>query len=240
MNLALDIGNTRIKWGLFDGDTLVRQGTAERDRLAPLAGELPWRRAAVCASGIADLTPLEATGRQVLRLSHSTPMPINLDYATPHTLGADRIAAACGAWSVCGGSHCVVIDAGTCITIDYLDDAGCYHGGAILPGFEMKFRALHTFTARLPLLPSVDGRNNIVTGRDTAQSIEAGVVTATRFAVEGFVRHYRTGCDAVRVLLTGGDAARLVASGMDELPNATVLPNLVLTGLNTILHENEQ
>ena len=104
----------------------------------------------------------------------------------------------------------------------------------------MKFHALHTFTARLPLLENVTGEQNVVTGRSTDQSIVAGVLTATRFAVEGFVRHYRSLHGQVNVLVTGGDAERLIEEG--SLARLTVErhPNLVMTGLNEILKENEK
>ncbi len=237
MNLVLDIGNTRIKWALFEADRRADHGTVAPAELGSLGRRLPWERAAVCASGSADLHELEAIGRPVHRLSHTSPIPITLDYATPQTLGPDRIAAACGAWSLYPGSNCVIIDAGTCITIDLLDASGIYHGGAILPGLEMKLRALHTFTARLPLLQHVNPAGDIVTGRSTSESIVAGVFTATRFAVEGFVQHYTTHYGAVQVLLSGGDATLLKAGGTAALQAAEVLPHLVLTGLNTILNE---
>ncbi len=237
MNLTLDIGNTRIKWALFDGPRLADQGVTDAPQLAALVHRLTWSRAAVCASGEADLSPLLDTGRPVHRLAADSPLPITLDYATPQTLGPDRIAAACGAWALFPGTDCIIIDAGTCITIDHLDASGTYRGGAILPGIEMKFHALHTFTARLPLLEQIDGSAAPVTGRTTAESILAGVFTATRFAVEGFVQHYRSRCASARVLLTGGDAARLCAAGAPVLQHAEQLPSLVMTGLNSILKE---
>ena len=169
-------------------------------------------------------------------LSAETPLPITLDYATPKTLGPDRIAAACGAQKI-GNPECakLIVDAGTCITIDYLDRNGVYHGGAILLGITMKFRALHTFTAKLPLLDNIDPYQPYVTGRSTHESMAAGVLTATRYEVEGFVRHYRQHDPATQVLLTGGDAERLQAQGLLEVDNIQVVPHLVMIGLNEIL-----
>lgn len=240
MNLVLDIGNTRIKWALFEADTLKEQGTTDQPGLAALGQRMDWQRAMVCASGQADLSALKATGRPVHCLSHTSRLPIALDYATPATLGADRVAAACGAWHLFARQNTVVVDAGTCITVDFVDAAGKYRGGAILPGIEMKFHALHTFTARLPLLEHVEGSSEVVTGRSTAESITAGVLTATRFAVEGFVRHYSGLHGRVNVLLTGGDAERLCPRGVVGTETATVCPELVLRGLNEILKENEE
>lgn len=240
MNLTLDIGNTRTKWALFQEDTLSDHGVTTTEGLAHLCGQVAWQRAIVCASGNADLRPLTLTGRPVHLLSHTSKLPIAIDYATPETLGADRIASACGAWRLHPYANSLIIDAGTCITVDFVDASGTYRGGAILPGIDMKFHALHTFTARLPLLENVTGEQNVVTGRSTDQSITAGVLTATRFGVEGFVRHYRSLHGLVNVLVTGGDAERLVEEG--SLARLTVErhPNLVMTGLNEILKENEK
>ena len=134
----------------------------------------------------------------------------------------------------------MIVDAGTCITVDYLDGAGVYRGGAILPGFEMKFRALHTFTAKLPLLTTVDAAQEPVTGRSTQESMEAGVLTATRYAVEGFVTHYRKHAPDTRVLLTGGDADWLWGEGRLRVSDCVWEPYLVMIGLNEILKENEK
>ena len=187
----------------------------------------------VCASGDADLHALGLDGANVQRLTSTTPLPIVLDYATPETLGPDRIAAACGAQKI-GKEGCpkVIIDAGTCITIDYLDAAGVYHGGAILPGIEMKFRALHTFTAKLPLLENVCSDELPVAGRSTKESLVAGVLTATRYEVAGFVRHYRQIEPDLQVILTGGDSGRLV----DGEGGYRVEPHLVMIGLNGIMN----
>ena len=190
----------------------------------------------VCASGDADLHALGLDGDRVQRLTAGMPLPIALDYATPETLGPDRIAAACGAQKV-GNKGCpkLIIDAGTCITIDYLDAEGVYHGGAILPGIEMKFRALHTFTAKLPLLENIGGEEECVAGRSTRESMTAGVLTATRYEVEGFVRHYRQQDSRVQVLLTGGDAKRLWRGGLPEVGDPIIEPHLVMIGLNEII-----
>ena len=242
MNLAVDIGNTRMKWALFEGDRMVKADVAERDAdgHCDLCGL--WQqmgvtvdRAMVCATGKLNLDKLVLGTERVEVLSCGTPMPIALDYATPATLGPDRIAAACGARKMCEGRGCVIVDAGTCITVDYLDADGVFRGGAILPGVEMKFRALHTFTAKLPLYTDVDFRQEPVTGRSTQESMEAGVLTATRFAVEGFVSYYREKEPDTAVLLTGGDANWVWGEGRLRVDNCVWEPYLVMIGLNEIM-----
>ena len=244
MILAVDIGNTRMKWALFEGDRMVAADVALRadDGSCDLTEVLAQRGIAsgqvgcamVCATGRLELEKLSLGADRVEVLNAKTPMPITLDYATPETLGPDRIAAACGAWKLCEGRGCVIVDAGTCITVDYLDGQGVFRGGAILPGVEMKFRALHTFTAKLPLFTDVDYLREPVTGRTTREAMEAGVLTATRYAVEGFVMHYRKSEPDTQVLLTGGDANWVWGEGRLKVSNCVWEPYLVMLGLNEI------
>ena len=240
MNLAIDIGNTRVKWALFDQNRMTEHGTAQSGQLAQVCHSHNWQHGILCATGAYDLSPLGSIAERLHILTSRSRLPIALDYATPHTLGADRIAAACGAWKPRKGETSVVIDAGTCITIDLLDNSGTYRGGAILPGITMKFRALHTFTAKLPLLDNSDSLGAPLTGRTTEQSIVAGVVTATRFAVEGFIRHYRNQYGHLGVVLTGGDADKLWGNGVDPTGDNLLDPTLTMTGLNEILKQNER
>lgn len=192
----------------------------------------------VCSTRLADEVLQELSTRrnladaQVTMLGPDTRLPITIEYSTPRTLGTDRVAAACGARKVCGGKGCVVIDAGTCITVDYIDSKGVYHGGAILPGLSMKFKSLHTFTAQLPLIEDARPEEVVLTGRSTRDSIVAGVLTATRFEIDGFVRQYKDLDSEVQVLLTGGDAH--IIGGYD------IEPQLVMIGLNEIIIYNEK
>lgn len=249
MNLTIDIGNTRIKWALFDHDRMLTADVAERNAqgCCNLTTELERKgynatdveRAIVCATGLLELDKLGLPCQRVHVMSADSRMPIAVDYATPHTLGADRKAAACGARKLCPGRPCVIVDAGTCITVDYMDACGVFGGGAIMPGIEMKFRALHTFTAKLPLYTTVDAASQPVTGRSTQESMAAGVLTATRYAIEGFVAHYREREPDIAVLLTGGDANWVWGEGRLHVADCLWEPYLVMIGLNEILKENE-
>lgn len=235
MYLTIDKGNTRMKWALFEGDQLVR--------LSEEGEGLPDEEvdaAIVCATGQLDMDQLQLKTDNMMVLSSQSRLPITLDYATPETLGPDRIAAACGAHKLCAGKGCVIVDAGTCITIDYIDSDGVFRGGAILPGIEIMFRALHTFTAKLPLLTIEDPTKTPITGRTTQESMEAGVLTATRYAVEGFVAHYREKQPDTPVLLTGGDADWVWGEGLLNVKGCVWEPYLVMIGLNEILKENEK
>lgn len=222
-SLAIDVGNTRAKVALFEDGVM--------------------KCCEVCTDGVlpsADRSIASLTGKRpnwlpsgCLEVSHRLKLPITLDYATPETLGSDRIAASSAAWCAYEGHPLMVVDAGTCVTVDYVSKDGVYHGGAILPGIEMKFKALNTFTARLPLLNISDGESCVEpVGNSTRASIESGVVCALRYALEGYARELtsRAGED-VQVVVTGGDASRLNA----EWPND---PYLVMRGLNEILMMN--
>ena len=243
MNLAIDIGNTAVKWAAFEGGVLTHssvcpQGAATSPNLGEEWNGMPIERVLVCASGNDELL---AQVRSALRspfsvLRSDMPLPIRLDYRTPETLGADRVADACGAWALHKGEDCLVVDAGTCITVDFLDRDGAYHGGAIMPGVRMNLQALHTFTAKLPLIELEPGRKAPVLGRSTEESIVAGTLGATLLALAGYVALYRQKCPALHVLLTGGDAPLLaqgVGAGWEQVPHLTLI------GLNEIMINDE-
>lgn len=228
MNLTIDIGNTAVKWAAFEGTAMVDSGHGMP------ADELATRADAVmaCASGDATeaLKHLSTLHSKLYTLSTDTPLPLRLDYKTPQTLGADRKAAACGAWSLHPGEASVVVDAGTCITVDFVSADATYHGGAIMPGLGMQLQALHRETARLPLV-SLDGVDRApVLGRSTEESILAGTLGATMLALAGYVALYRERCPQLNVLLTGGDAPRLAGNGGWE-----VQPHLTMIGMNEIM-----
>ena len=229
MNLAIDIGNTAVKWAAFEGRTL----TAHGDDVKELADRIKQTdKVLACASG-----ELPNLGKHLPVLTSDTLLPIKLDYKTPQTLGADRIADACGAWSLHPGEACLIIDAGTCITVDYLDAGGVYHGGAIMPGLNMNLQALHTLTAKLPLIDLKGVTKAPVLGRSTEESIVAGTLGATMLALAGSVALYKQKNPTLHVLLTGGDAERLTAAGATGWELA---PRLTLIGLNEIIIHNEK
>lgn len=236
MNLALDIGNTAVKWATFEGRTLVESGKWRTEDVEWKVGNID--KAMACVSGNDEIVTQLSTvlGSPLSTLIPDTPLPIRIDYKTPETLGADRMAAACGACALHPGEACLVVDAGTCITVDFVDAAGTYHGGAIMPGIRMKLEALHNFTAHLPLLNISSGTKAPVLGRSTDECIVAGTLGATLLALAGFVACYKAKEPALQVLLTGGDAALLAAGNSNDWE---VVPDLTLIGLNEIMMYNE-
>ena len=237
--LALDIGNTAVKAGCFDGPllremvvgltaeqvrSLVRRWQPEHIIVASVA-----EAAVLTVEDLRDLVPSE-----ILAFSPATTaVPLRNAYATPHTLGADRLAAAVGAAGLRPGQPTLIVDAGTALKMDLVTADGTYHGGSIGPGLSMRLRALHTFTGRLPLLalPAPDATIPL-TGDSTTGSLLSGVVNGTMAEIMGFIAQYQQRYPELGVLLTGGDAAFLAA----RLPaRIFVVPELVLLGLNRIL-----
>jgi type III pantothenate kinase len=237
--LALDIGNTAVKAGCFDGPALCEMAAG----LTPAsARELVqrWQPRHVIVSSVAEDAALRADelrkwvpGEIVLFSPATTPVPVRNAYATPHTLGADRLAAAVGAAALRPGQNTLVIDAGTALKFDLVTADGTYHGGSIGPGLQMRLRALHEFTGRLPRLelPAPDATIPLV-GDSTTGSLLSGVVNGAVAEITGLLGHYRAQHPGLGALLTGGDAAFLAA----RLPaRIFVVPELVLLGLNRIL-----
>ncbi|MBP3762299.1 MAG: type III pantothenate kinase [Bacteroidales bacterium] len=222
MNLAIDIGNTAVKWGAFEGRTLVAHGHGIPTEYLATAGH-----ALLCASGE---VPAELAA--VPRLCADMPLPVHLNYKTPSTLGPDRIAAVCGAWSLHPGEASLVIDCGTCVTLEYIASDGTYHGGAIMPGLGMNLQALHTFTAKLPLLDIATVHKAPLLGRSTEECILAGTLGAMQLALAGYVASFKGIAPGLRVVVTGGDAERIVPPASEGREHQ---PHLTLIGLNEVM-----
>ncbi len=242
-NLAIDVGNTRTKIALFEGSELVHKevwDTLDLDRIQSLAYNQNVKK--VIFSSVANV-PVEVDGFlkdifYCLHLSTATPLPINIHYKTPHTLGKDRIAAAAGAHFLFPGENCLVVDAGTCITMDVLDSSGVFRGGNISPGVEMRLKAMHHFTARLPLVKHQSENHGLfenALGDSTENAIRNGGELGALLEIEGFThlmgRHYKD----LKLVLTGGDADFFVRNMKTKI---FAHPNLVLIGLNQILQHN--
>ncbi|MCS7035705.1 MAG: type III pantothenate kinase [Saprospiraceae bacterium] len=236
MNLALDIGNTRIKGGLFRGKQLLGHSdwaTQEWALIAAFAKEMQARQVVLSAVAPVDEEVVEQLKRQTdywLEITHLTPMPFKVAYKTPHTLGRDRIAAVAGAHARFPGHNCLVVDCGTCIKYDMLTAEGVYLGGNIAPGAFMRLRAMHEFTARLPLAPMEMPADFI--GDSTTTALQNGALLGATLEIEGFVQTFRRRFADLIVILTGGDATFF----RPVLPfDLLVEPQLTLHGLNHLL-----
>lgn len=237
MNIAIDIGNSRIKVGYFNENQLV--GSSVFEKLPELLQELLKKDSeAIIISSVAkipeQLLQLRDSYESFQVLTNSTPLPFKVDYETPDTLGLDRIAAAAGALVRFDGPL-LIIDAGTCITCDFVDAQNIYCGGHISPGVQMRLDAMHTFTASLPLLKPESPATG--PGKSTKDAMIGGAVLGARYEIEGFIEFYMTKQPELKVILCGGDTKYF--DKRTEF-NTFALPNLVLEGLNSILKFNSE
>lgn len=241
MDLALDIGNTRVKAGLFDGNRLVEQANWTEWTLEELISYGNQAGAdCVIVSSVAAYDPatyrrLAETFAAAVELTHETPLPFRNTYRTPETLGKDRLAAVAGAQALFPGENCLVVDCGTCIKYDLLTAEGVYQGGNIAPGAAMRIKAMHVFTARLPEV-AVRMPEDFC-GFSTETALQNGALRGAVLEIEGFARQFEQRARPLRVVLTGGDAA-FFQPHLD-LTNVSLEPNLTLSGLNHILQFNK-
>jgi len=240
MNLTIDTGNTRVKAAVFDGGRVVGRFTAEAPSEAWLDGifaACPAIRRAIVSSVRDDDKALAGLlARRVERLvvfDAATPVPIPVAYATPATLGRDRLAAAVGAAALHPGVPALIFDLGTAITVDLLDADGTFRGGNISPGAAARFFALRECTGRLPLGALTDTPEAL--GTSTIGAIEAGVVHGIVYEIEGYMTRYCEKIPNLRIIFTGGDA-NFFAKRLNYPIFAS--DDLVLYGLNEILKYN--
>lgn len=233
--LFIDHGNTAIK-GLLTDEFFrpVRSFTEKPEAFlqgwktrVPEPGQITGLYASV-----GNLTPelqhLLETDLRLAAFSANMPIPLKMGYHTPETLGPDRLAVAIGGYTLYPAQNVLVLDFGTCLKCDFVSGGGRYEGGSISPGLQMRFGAMHTFTAKLPLLHRPENFPPHPIGRSTAESMQNGVLLGMLAEAEGMVRRYRELYPDVRVLVTGGDAE--VFEG--HLKNAIfVRQNLALLGL---------
>ncbi len=242
MVIIFDIGNTRTKTGVFEGDKLLefRQWQPSQfEDIALYLRSFSVQKVAWLASGAAEKRLLFFLKKNYscTELTAATPLPFRNLYRTPHTLGRDRMAAVAGASVLFPNKNCLVIDAGTCVTYDFLDEKNNYHGGSIAPGIKMRLRAMHEQTAALPLVEPQE-LGGLLVGYDTETALRTGAQLGVSLEIEGFVAAYRAKFGQnIQVVLTGGDA-ELLASQI-ECETLFLEPYLVLKGLRAILVGNE-
>lgn len=240
-NLCIDIGNTLTKVAVFTGTKMDHFEVIQSsiiDRLSTIIVEKKIESAIV--SSVANYSPeldnlLKETLRAYFVLDAHTPLPIENLYETKETLGKDRIAVAVGANFLYPGTDVLIIDAGTAITYEFINRNAQYMGGAIAPGIHMRFKALNTFTHKLPLVEP--GNEHLLIGRNTIEAIRVGVQSGIVHEIDGTISSYKAQYPDLQVILTGGD----IKFFDNKLKNAIfVVSNLLMIGLNRILTYNAQ
>jgi len=250
--LLLDVGNSRIKWGVLDKGEIRRTGHISQERvrengLQVLTTRLPRRVDEVFVSNVAGTS-------YATRLSGVVGMHCDCDvrfarvekrgwgvrnsYTQPRRMGVDRWVAMVAAWAEIQGS-CLVVDVGTAVTLDAIDDSGAHLGGQIIPGVAAMANALASTTSDIPLvrpLPMRKGSEMQMFARNTAAAVREGAHNAVAGAVDRAVRTLQSNDYEPTTVLTGGDASRILRA-----LNVTPLhrPHLVLQGLAHMLESAE-
>ncbi len=238
MNLILDIGNTRVKIAVFQKHTIVELSITSPEKIGKeitkLQKQYTIKNAILSSVGeteAKDLKELTAI-KKVVVLDHTVKIPFINNYKTPKTLGVDRIALVSAAIEQYPSKNVLVIDAGSCITYDFVNEERTYFGGAISPGIHMRYQSLHTFTANLPKL-KIDEFSLI--GQDTKTSMHSGVLNGILHEIEGVIAEYQHKYPNLTVVLTGGDTNFLAKKLKSSI---FANPNFLLEGLNSILIHN--
>jgi type III pantothenate kinase len=242
MNIVVDQGNTSCKIAFFSSPSEPESVLVLPELTLGLLKELLDRHQpdAGIFSTVKDLDPeipnfLQQWLPHFVWLNAETPLPIQNAYATPATLGLDRLAAAVGAWALQPGSPLLVMDMGTAVTYDFVSAEGVYTGGNIAPGLHLRLKALHAFTDKLPLI--TPDANFAPLGHDTQTAIRSGVMQGMVYEANGYIRELKEVYPTLFAFLTGGDL--IYFDG--KLKNGIfVSKNLVLIGLDRILRYNVQ
>ena len=239
MYLIIDIGNTRVKAAVFHRNKQVESlhftGDVLRENIRNISQKYPIKQALISAVGSIDKEDMNYLKKRfpLVVLNAKTPVPFTNRYATPESLGVDRMALAAAAVSQYPETNVLVIDAGTCVTYDIVTDQKEYLGGAIAPGLNSRYKALHDYTANLPLLTKEQPESFV--GNSTESSIHSGVVNGMCREIDGVITQYKVRFKKLTVVLTGGDAEFLSS----QLKNSIfVRPFFMTEGLFTILKYN--
>jgi type III pantothenate kinase len=236
-NLIIDRGNHATKVHLYQDGKMMNAASFKATEDSALFNHIQSQSYSACilCSVRADddeLTTLIA-GKKLIRFTHKTPIPIRVSYATPESLGPDRIAGALAGWQLSEGGNVLTIIAGTCITYNIVESGGVFTGGAISPGLHMRLKAMHEFTGRLPLV-SMKGEYPL-TANTTESSLRSGALNGAIREVSGMISSYGAIYPNLKTVISGGDGTFLA----EALKNGIFArPNLVAEGLNTILKYN--
>ena len=236
MDLVIDIGNTLQKVAVFSEKGVLCDLFSEK-KLSISFLEAVFCRYSIERTIVSSVSKDDETVLQWLderthlqRFSASCLLPIHIQYATPKTLGTDRIANAVGANALYPNRNILSIMAGTCLVADFVNEKGEYLGGSIAPGVRMRFQALSQLTARLPFVEPK--KIDFFVGDSTENSILSGVMNGITQEIEGLIRQYSRHYDRLKVILSGGDAELLQNSIKKRIFAAQ---NPILVGLHKIL-----
>ncbi len=233
VNILIDAGNTSIKLATSVDGNLSSEVRCGQEELKSIVDGYIGKYHDIDVIAVSDVRGmdeniynyLESRCKKMVKVKGDMKLPINNNYGTPATLGADRICAAVGAHSLFPDKDCVIVDFGTAITFDFLTKEGDFLGGNISLGLNTRFKALNHFTGKLPLLTRVENVEPV--GSCTAGAIESGVILGTIFEIQGYIASY----PGYNFIFTGGDAIFFAEKLKSPI---FVVCNLVLMGLSQI------
>ncbi|MBT8234975.1 MAG: type III pantothenate kinase [Bacteroidia bacterium] len=241
MNLIIDVGNSWVKMAVYNGSQILHHKSMQQEDLKGEVQKVIRAYPKISHSILAAVTPVANEIIDILKKNSETHVlhsasrfPFKNKYGTPDTLGLDRIALVAAATEAYPNTNVLIIDAGSCITYDFLNAKGEYLGGAISPGIAMRYKALNTFTANLPELEKTDKAELV--GNSTDTSVHSGIINGVINEVDGMIERYRSEYRKVTVILTGGDGQFL----SKRLKNTIFAhSNFLLEGLNYLLELNK-
>ncbi|MDT8411376.1 MAG: type III pantothenate kinase [Vicingaceae bacterium] len=242
MDLIVDVGNSFAKVAVLEHDTIVfheKHQEINASIIFEIKNKFRIKRAIISSvrNNEAEISALfKKINISFCWLNHQMNFPFTINYKTPQTLGLDRLAAVAGAMAKFPNSNLLVIDMGTCVTFDFVDENSVYFGGSIAPGFKMRFKALHQFTQKLPQV-KYENQSVKLIGDSTENSILSGVYNGYKYEILGIILGYEQQYNDVKIVLTGGDYKLFDL----EVKNRIFADDfLVLRGLQQILKLNDK
>ncbi len=237
MIAVIDSGNSSVKLGIFDQAKLIKSyNSLSLPSIKKHLRDFGIDRVVISDVGGRKKMLMRACSGKIktLWVSAGLKFPIKIKYKSPESLGSDRIAAITGAWHRFGPANILVIDSGTCLTYDFVDENSKYLGGGISPGISMRLKALHAFTSSLP---EIDFRRQFeFLGKDTKSSILSGTLGGIIYETEGIIKKFRKKFPDIKIILCGGNTDFLRANLKSSVH---VIPDLILWGLLSVAVYNE-
>ena len=240
MKLIIDFGNSSTKLAVFRQYMIIEQYQFKKLNISDIekiVDKYPQILSVIVSSVVqypSELKNFLKNKFSFIELDADTPIPIINNYKSTKTLGKDRIAAVVAAATLYPNKHVLVIDAGTCITYDFINDKKEYFGGSISPGINMRFKAMHEFTHNLPYVEAK--KVDYLIGSNTEESILSGVYNGLINEIDGIIGSYKEIYENLTIILGGGD---YIYFDKRLKNNIFALPNVVMIGLNIILEFND-
>ncbi|MFR9649304.1 MAG: type III pantothenate kinase [Rikenellaceae bacterium] len=240
-NLIVDIGNSRVKCAVMADQVVLKEwnvGSFSEFEVDSVVAEYSPQRSIVTSTrgdGAEVCAILKGKIGHSLHFCAGVATPLTIDYSTPHSLGADRVAVAVGLINLSKGRDTLIIDCGTAITIDLMTRDGVFRGGFISAGLSLRYQALSGYTAALPLCSPPSELCDGVAPRSTSEAIEQGVFASAVYEIEGHINHFSKKYDNLLIFFVGGEAFRFEK----RIKNAIFAGReTIFCGLNKILEYN--